>query len=80
MREKVVQVAAAGIDSPPESRDSTEAPPGQFYEVTMLWCPEQSCRHSIILSLESLPSVRDLLAPWAPQEVGRTAPQLCPKR
>jgi hypothetical protein len=39
---------------------SKTAGPRQCYEVTLLWCPEQSRRHSIvsISSLESLPSVR----------------------
>jgi hypothetical protein len=50
---------------------SKTAGPRQCYEVTLLWCPEQSHRHSIVLisSLESLPSVGDLLAPRAPPEV-----------
>ena len=47
------------------------AGPRQCYEVTLLWCPKQSRRNSIvsISSLESLPSVRDLLASRAPPEV-----------
>jgi hypothetical protein len=37
----------------------------------LLWCPEQSRRNSVasLLSLESLPTVRDLLAPRAPPKV-----------
>jgi len=43
------------------SAPSKTAGPRQCYEVTLLWCPEQSHRHSIfsISSLESLLSVRD---------------------
>ena len=50
---------------------SKTAGPRQCYEVTLLWCPEQSCRHSIvsISSLESFPSVRGLLTPQVPPEV-----------
>ena len=54
------------------------AVPRQCYEVTLLWCPEQSRRHSIvsISSLESFPSVRDLLAPRTPPEVAGPPPAM----
>jgi hypothetical protein len=57
---------------------SKTAGPRQCYEVTLLWCPEQSRRHSIvsISSLESLPSARDLLAPRAPSEVTGPPPAM----
>jgi hypothetical protein len=44
----------------------------------LLWCPEQSRRHSIIsiLSIESFPSARDLLAPRAPPEVAGPLPAM----
>ena len=55
---------------------SKTAGPRQCYEVTLLWCPEQSRRHSIlsISSLESFPSVGDLLTPRAPPEVAGPPP------
>ena len=48
------------------------------YEVTLLWCPEQSRRHSIvsISSLESFPSARDLPTPRAPPEVAGPPPAM----
>jgi hypothetical protein len=54
------------------------AGPRQCYEVTLLWCSEQSRRQSIvsISSLESFPSVRDLLAPRAPPEVAGPPPAM----
>jgi hypothetical protein len=57
---------------------SKTAGPRQCYEVTLLWCPEQSRRHSIvsISSLESFPSARDLLAPRAPSEVTGPPPAI----
>jgi hypothetical protein len=50
----------------------------QCYEMTLLWCPEQSRRYSIVAisSLESLPSVRDFLAPRAPPEVTGPPPAI----
>jgi hypothetical protein len=57
---------------------SKTAGPRQCYEVTLLWCPEQHRRHSIvsISSLESFPSVRGLLAPQVPPEVAGPPPAM----
>src|SRR5207248_3852764 len=54
---------------------SKTAGPRQCYEVTLLWCPEQSRRLSIS-SLESLSSVRDLLAPHTPPVVAGPPPAM----
>jgi hypothetical protein len=54
---------------------SKTAGPRQCYEVTLLWCPEQSRRLSIS-SLESFSSVRDLLAPQAPPGVAGPPPAM----